>query len=113
VATGAVTLYSAPTVDFTASPTEGVVPLDVSFTSIVTTTPPGDPTLAYLWRFGDAGTSALSDSVHTYAATGTYTVTLQVTNAAGSDVEIKERYITVTEDVVTYHVYLPVILNQR
>jgi PKD repeat protein len=113
VATGSVTIYSAPAVDFTGSPTQGVVPLNVSFTSIVTTTPPRDPTLAYLWRFGDLETSALRDPVHTYASTGTYTVTLQVSNAAGSAVEIKERHITVREAGVAYHVYLPLVLHQR
>jgi PKD repeat protein len=113
VATGTVTVYSAPVVDFTASPTEGVAPLAVAFTAAVTTTPPGDPTLAYLWRFGDTQTSALRDPVHTYTSPGTYTVTLQVGNAAGSDLEIKTAYITAREGSVTFTIHLPLILNQH
>jgi parallel beta-helix repeat protein len=37
--------------------------------------------------------------VHTYQTTGTYTVKLTVTNATGSDSEIKTNYITVTSPV--------------
>jgi gliding motility-associated-like protein len=36
-----------------------------------------------LWNFGDGNTSIANNPSHTYAATGNYTVTLTVTNAAG------------------------------
>ncbi|HAA14118.1 MAG TPA: hypothetical protein DCE41_21460 [Cytophagales bacterium] len=38
----------------------------------------------YAWDFGDEGTSTDQNPVHTYAAAGTYTVTLTVSNEAGS-----------------------------
>jgi len=37
----------------------------------------------WAWDFGDGQTSALQNPTHTYAASGTYTVTLTVTNTAG------------------------------
>jgi PKD repeat protein len=44
----------------------------------------GNPT-AWAWTFGDGGTSAEQNPVHTYASAGSYTVTLKATNAAGSN----------------------------
>ncbi len=43
------------------------------------------------WTFGDGGTSTLQNPSHTYAAAGTYTVTLTAANAGGSDTETKVR----------------------
>lgn len=40
---------------------------------------------AWAWTFGDGGTSTVQNPQHTYAANGTYTVCLTVTNACGSD----------------------------
>ncbi|REJ99480.1 MAG: PKD domain-containing protein [Acidobacteria bacterium] len=39
---------------------------------------------AFAWDFGDGGTSALANPVHTYGAAGSYDVTLTATTAAGS-----------------------------
>jgi PKD domain-containing protein/IPT/TIG domain-containing protein len=44
----------------------------------------GTAPLSYSWSFGDAGTSSAQNPSHTYAAAGNYTVTLTVTNSAGS-----------------------------
>jgi len=44
----------------------------------------GNPITSWLWNFGDGTTSTQSGTVsHTYAAPGSYTVTLTVTDAAG------------------------------
>lgn len=53
----------------------------VTFTN-TSTTVGASPT--YMWDFGDASTSTLEDPVHTYAASGTYTVTLTVNDSCGS-----------------------------
>ena len=46
----------------------------------------GTHPLSYSWDFGDGlGTSSYSDPIYTYAASGTYTVTLTITNSLGSD----------------------------
>jgi gliding motility-associated-like protein len=37
----------------------------------------------WAWNFGDGGTSALQNPTHAYAATGTYTVTLTITDISG------------------------------
>jgi PKD repeat protein len=79
---------SAPVADFVGSPTSGTAPLNVSFTDLSTNSP-----TSWSWTFGDTGTSALQNPSHSYAA-GTYTVSLQATNAYGSDTEIKTNYIT-------------------
>jgi len=44
----------------------------------------GNPT-AWAWTFGDGGTDSSQNPVHVYAGAGSYTVTLKVTNAAGSN----------------------------
>ena len=40
---------------------------------------------SWQWNFGDGATSTEQNPAHTYAATGTYSVTLTVTNAAGTN----------------------------
>src|SRR5207302_1437577 len=50
----------------------------------------------FLWRFGDGGTSVLASASHLYKADGTYTVTLVVSNACGSDSTKKSIVISST-----------------
>ena len=95
VATDTVTVYGPPTADFIAHPTQGIRPLTVAFTDTTTTIPPDDPTLIYLWRFGDGETSTLPNPTHTYTEAGVYTVTLTAGNAAGSDTVTRTHLITV------------------
>ncbi|MCX5685285.1 MAG: PKD domain-containing protein [Planctomycetota bacterium] len=54
----------------------------VSFDGRNSMDPNGD-TLSYAWNFGDSGTAATSTPSHTYAAAGTYTVTLTVRDGRG------------------------------
>jgi PKD repeat protein len=81
-----------PAAEFTGSPTTGAAPLTVSFSDLSS----GDPT-AWAWDFGDGATSNEQNSVHTYTAPGSYTVTLTASNTLGGDIEVKQDYITVTE----------------
>ena len=53
-------------------------------TVIFTDTSKGGPT-TYKWRFGDGGGSSSRDPVHTYAAAGTYVVSLEVTKGVEFD----------------------------
>lgn len=85
-----------PVADFTANVTSGTAPLSVLFTDLTTNSP-----TSWSWTFGDGGTSTDQNPVHTYAAAGNYTVTLNATNAYGSDVETKTAYVTVTSTPVT------------
>jgi C1A family cysteine protease/PKD repeat protein len=80
-----------PVANFSATPTSGIAPLTVLFTDTST----GSPTSWY-WDFGDGTNSKhVQTAAHTFTKPGTYTVTLTVTNAAGSDVVTKSSYITV------------------
>lgn len=69
---------AGPTASFTATPTSGVAPLNVSFADTSTGTP-----TSWAWSFGDGGTSTAQNPTHSYAA-GTYTATLTATNSTGS-----------------------------
>lgn len=82
---------SAPLADFTADVTSGTAPLTVSFTDQSANTP-----TSWTWDFGDGGTSTSHNPAHTYTSAGTYTVILNATNAAGSNISTQTGYITVT-----------------
>jgi PKD repeat protein len=70
---------TAPTANFTFS-TSG---LTATFTD-TSTDPQGNGTIASRsWNFGDGGTSTATNPSRTYAAAGTYSVTLTVTDAGG------------------------------
>nr|WP_232308773.1 PKD domain-containing protein [Methanosarcina lacustris] len=83
------TAAQTPIAAFSASPTSGNSPLDVTFTDSSTGTP-----TAWSWNFGDGTNSAIQNPKHTYSTAGTYTVTLTATNAAGSNTATKTSYIT-------------------
>jgi len=80
-----------PVADFTADPTTGYAPLEVSFTDLSTGT-----VTSWQWLFGDNTTSGEQNPVHTYSLPGYYDVTLIVTGPAGSDTLTRQNYIEVT-----------------
>jgi PKD repeat protein len=81
-----------PVADFTATPVSGTAPLSVSFTDLSTGSP-----ATWSWNFGDGSTSTQQDPAHIYASAGSYTVTLNVTNAAGSDTKTRIDYISASQ----------------
>jgi PKD repeat protein len=87
-----ITVLEPPVANFTANVTEGNAPLTVQFTDEST----GNVT-AWLWNFGDANTSTEQSPSHIYASPGTYTVSLNASNAYGSSTETRVDYITVLE----------------
>ncbi|MFA5347770.1 MAG: PKD domain-containing protein [Methanoregula sp.] len=94
--TGYITVTSggaAPAANFVATPLSGTPPLTVTFTDLSTNTP-----ASWNWSFGDGSTvnSTMQNPVHRYANAGTYTVSLNATNSAGSTVKTQTEYITVT-----------------
>jgi PKD repeat protein len=87
-----------PTADFTYT-TDG---LTVNFTD--TSTDPDGTIVSWDWDFGDGNNSTLQNPSHTYAAGGTYTVTLTVTdNDALTDSTGKD--VTVTGPGLEIYVY--------
>ena len=44
----------------------------------------GNPAYSYQWFFGDGASSTAQNPQHTYASNGTYTVTLIVSDGAGT-----------------------------
>ena len=79
----------APVANFGASPLAGCSPLTVNFQDQST----GNPT-SWSWNLGNAN-SNLQNPSNVYINPGTYTVSLTVTNANGSNSIVKTQYITV------------------
>lgn len=75
-----ITPATSLTADFTATPTNGVVPLAVNFTDAS-----AGMVTNWLWDFGDGGTSTDANPTHTYNAMGSYTVSLTVWGPLGSN----------------------------
>ena len=89
---GYITVTTPPPVaNFTATPTRGPGPLQVTFTDESTGSPD-----EWLWDFGDGYTNTTANPVHTYENPGTYAVTLTAMNAGGSTTIERVGYITVT-----------------
>jgi PKD repeat protein len=79
-----------PVANFYGKPTSGKAPLSVKFTD----TSSGAPTSWY-WDFGDNTNATDRNPVHSYDTSGKYTVSLTVTNSAGSNTKTRTQYITV------------------
>jgi PKD repeat protein len=80
-----------PYVMFHATPVKASPDQNIQFTDDSYNTP-----TAWLWEFGDEGSSELQNPVHSYAAEGTYDVSLFASNAAGFDKYIRDNYILIT-----------------
>jgi len=73
----------APTADFAISPATVYQGDPVQFTDLSTSTV--GAITSHAWTFGDGGTSAETNPVHVYQASGVFEVTLTVSTAGGSD----------------------------
>ena len=78
-----------PVAGFTASPTNGIAPLTVTFTNVST------GATNYAWAFGDGNVSALANPTNTYTNAGTYSVTLTAVGAGGTNRLTRTNYIGV------------------
>jgi parallel beta-helix repeat protein len=84
-------MIANPVTNFTSSVTLGKAPLIVVFTDTSTGTP-----ATWKWEFGDGSKSFVQNPTHKYSKAGTYTVSLTVKNAAGSNTVTKTEHIKVT-----------------
>lgn len=80
----------APTASFTASTSDLTVSVDASGSS------DAEGALTYAWTFGDGGTATGVTASHTYAAAGTFTVNLTVTDSAGQTAATSQTVTTTT-----------------
>ncbi|MEM7373086.1 MAG: PKD domain-containing protein [Bacteroidota bacterium] len=84
---------SRPQTDFSWTPNISCPGIDVQFTD---TSVPDTTLIAWLWDFGDGMTSTQQHPVHAYSSSGTYTVSLTVTNILGcSETETKSSILTI------------------
>ncbi len=90
--TGYITVTgSAPVAGFTANVTSGTAPFSVQFNDTSTNAP-----MAWNWSFGDGNYSVVQNATHTYTFNDTFSVSLNATNADGSNVSTRTNYIIVT-----------------
>jgi PKD repeat protein len=90
--TRVISIYIPVRASFDAAPLAGQPPLTVVFTdtsigSIAT----------QLWDLGGGITSTAQHPTHTYAFTGTFSVSLTVSGPGGSDTEVKTNYVRVSD----------------
>jgi PKD repeat protein len=72
-----------PTAQITVSPPSGIVNQAISFIGSQSAPAPGRTIVNYAWNFGDGNTGSGATTSHPYGATGSYTVTLVVTDDQG------------------------------
>jgi len=74
-------IYDKPVVNFSASPTSGCYPLPVQFTDL--SNPINGTLSTWQWDFGDGTFDTTQHPGHVYTNSGTYNVSLVVTNSNG------------------------------
>ncbi|MEW5826281.1 MAG: PKD domain-containing protein [Candidatus Bipolaricaulota bacterium] len=95
----AVPTNQAPTASFTFSPTTVHAGTVVQFDGQASSDPDGS-IASYAWSFGDGGTGSGALTSHAYAATGTYTVQLTVTDNGGRTASTsKTLSVTLSDEV--------------
>ncbi|RXA16682.1 PKD domain-containing protein [Methanosarcina sp. MSH10X1] len=88
-----------PIANFDANVTSGPAPLTVRFTNL------SENATALSWNFGDGNSSTEQNPVHTYSVEGTYTVSLNASNANGYNISTKSNLITVNQTTPGLVVY--------
>jgi PKD repeat protein len=71
----------------------------------------GTPPFTYTWDFSDGDSASGNPITHTYAVSGSYMVTLTVTNACGS-VQVVRPVTVVPVTPVLWRIYLPIMTRE-
>ncbi|NJO25656.1 MAG: PKD domain-containing protein, partial [Bacteroidia bacterium] len=87
------TIYAQPAADFSISSNEVCIGSAFNFTDL--STAPNSSVSQWLWDFGDGTNSSQQSPSKTYAAPGTYSVTLQITSAVGCPSTVMTRQVVV------------------
>lgn len=91
---------SNPVVDFSASSTEGCAPVTVKFKDL--TDPKNGIITKWEWDFGDGNIRAGKEPVHVYKNSGTFNITLKVTNNNGCiSFQTKKSFIKINNKPVS------------
>ena len=102
------------TVRIDAHPTSGRPPLQVFFTTTVTS---GNQPFSYRWNFSDGFSSSEMNPVHIYSEEGLYTAALTVTDNDGdtgtATIKIDTRRDHVLDSRAAMHVSEVVVVNER
>jgi PKD repeat protein len=94
--------------DFTWAPLTPTAGDSVTFTSSIAG---GSLPIAYNWDFGDGSTGTGANPEHTFASSGTYSVTLTVSNCGGSSTDFITKDVTVLPPESGVTIYLPLIVR--
>ncbi len=95
-----ISFAQAPTAQFTATPLSICLGESVTFTN--TSIAGSSPITSYNWNFGDGNSATTQNTSHTFTSTGTFTITLVVTDQNNlADSEVKINYITVNPNPVS------------
>ena len=86
-----------PIINFSSNYVAGGCVNPIQFTDLTTNLP-----ASWAWSFGDGTGSALQNPSHTYAASGTYNVTLAATNANGTASVTRLNAVTIQVPCLTY-----------
>ena len=99
--TNYITVNALPTTEFSADNRNGCFPLRVQFTDL---TDPGFGTItSWNWSFGNGATSTQQNPFYVYTTSGTYFVSLTVTNSAGcSRTMVKPAFINVSQGIIPH-----------
>jgi PKD repeat protein len=86
-----------PSASFIGSPTSGAAPLTVQFTSM------SRGANAYVWNFGDGGSSPAQNPRHTYTVPGIYSVDLNARDSCSGNTDRAgvNNFVTVTSPLTT------------
>jgi len=86
-----------PSINFSTNYVVGGCVNPIQFTDLTTNLP-----TAWLWNFGDGGTSTLQNPSHQYAATGSYNVSLLATNTNGTATITRLNAVAVSVPCLNY-----------
>ena len=84
-----------PIASFFTSPSSPIINQAINFNASGSTAEPGHRIIDYAWNFGDGSTGSGALTTHAYSQTGTYTVSLKVTDDAGRESTLTQQSVTV------------------
>jgi len=101
-----ITIVPIPNVDFSASPTAGCVPLQITFSNL-------SDAGVYVWNFGNSVTSSIANPTYTYPSVGTFSVSLTVIDSGCENTLMLANYVQVYPNPIADFVPSTTIANEE